>query len=130
MILGIGMDIVEIERVRALFDSKGERALRRLFTDAEAAYALRRGDPIRHFAARIAAKEAAFKALAGTARARAIAWREIEVQNAEDGRPRLLLHGGAALRAGELGTVRSLLTISHTRLTAGAVVVLETELSR
>lgn len=125
MILGIGMDIVEIERVRAMLESKGDRALRRLFTDSEASYALGRGDPIRHFAARIAAKEAAFKALAGSEQARAIAWREIEVRNEHDGRPQLLLYGGAARRAGELGTTRHLLTISHTRLTAGAVVLLE-----
>ncbi len=125
MILGLGMDIVEIDRVRVLIESKGERALRRLFTEEEAKYALCRNDPFRHLAARIAAKEATFKALAGTPAARSISWREIEVRNEGDGRPLLLLHGGAGARAVDLGATRWLLTLSHTRSTAGAVVVLE-----
>jgi holo-[acyl-carrier protein] synthase len=127
MIVGIGMDIVEIERVQRLIDARQERALRRLFTRDEAEYALRRGDPFRHLAARIAAKEAAFKALAGTPEARGIGWLDIEVRNAEDGRPSLVLHRRANERATSLRAVRSLLTISHTRTTAGAVVVLEAE---
>jgi holo-[acyl-carrier protein] synthase len=127
VILGIGMDIVEIDRVRSLMESKRERAVRRLFTEVEAAYALSRGDPFRHMAARIAAKEAAFKALAGTPGARAIGWRDMEVRNEADGRPQLFLYGHAQARAEEIGAARILLTISHTRLTAGAVVLLETE---
>ncbi len=119
------MDIVEIDRVRLLIESKGDRALRRLFTEEEATYALCRSDPFRHLAARIAAKEAAYKALAGTPAARAIGWREIEVRNQHGGRPLLLLHGGAGVRAVDLGATRWLLTLSHTRRTAGAVVVLE-----
>ncbi len=127
MILGLGLDIVDIQRVRRLIESKGDQALRRLFTDEEATYALGRNDPYRHLAARIAAKEATFKALAGTPAARGIRWREIEVRNEIDGRPVLLLHGGAGALAIDLGATRWLLTLSHSRLTAGAVVVLEAE---
>lgn len=124
MIVGVGMDLVEIARVRRLL-GKGDRAVRRLFTAGEAAYALARSDPALHFAARVAAKEAAFKALAGSARARAIGWRELEVVNDWDGRPTVELHGIAAERASELGVSRLWLTLSHSGGMAAAVVVLE-----
>ena len=125
MIVGLGIDLVEIARVERLVASKGERALRRLFTDAEAAYALGRGEPYRHLAARVATKEATYKALAGTPEARAIGWLEIEVVLADDGRPTLCLHGRASARAAELGASRRWLALSHSATTAVAAVVLE-----
>jgi holo-[acyl-carrier protein] synthase len=125
VIVGIGMDLVDIARVERLIADKGERAVRRLFTDHEAAYARRRAQPARHFAARFAAKEAAFKALAGTPDARAIGWLDLEVGSEWDGRPTLLLHGRAAARATELGVTRALLTLTHSETVAAAVVVLE-----
>lgn len=125
MIVGLGMDLVDIARIERLLADQGERAIKRLFTDAEAEYALRRGQPARHFAARFAAKEAAYKALAGTRDARLVGWRDIEVAPEWDGRPTLVLHGRAADRAAELGVVRALLTLTHSDATAGAVVVLE-----
>jgi holo-[acyl-carrier protein] synthase len=127
MIVGMGFDMVEISRVDKLIGAKGDRAIARLFTDAEAAYAMRRAHPCVHLAARIAAKEAAYKALSGTASARSIAWREMEVVSGTDGRPSLIFHGRAAERASELSVSRIWLTLSHTELTAGAVVVLEGE---
>lgn len=125
MIVGLGVDLVEIARVRRLVESRGGRAIARLFTEGERAYSTDRVDPARHFAARIAAKEAAFKALAGNDLARGIAWRELEVFPRPDGGPLLRLHGRAERRAAELGVSRILVTISHTDTMAVAVVVLE-----
>jgi holo-[acyl-carrier protein] synthase len=125
VIVGLGVDLVEIERVRRLIDARGDRAMTRLFTDGERAYAGYRVDPARHFAARIAAKEAAFKALAGNDLARGIGWRELEVFPRPDGGPVLRLHGRAERRATELGVTRVLVSISHTDTMAVAVVVLE-----
>ena len=125
MIVGMGFDVVDIARVDKLIESKGERALERLFTEAEVAYAMRRARPGMHLAGRIAAKEAAYKALSGTASARGISWREMEVVPGAHGRPSLVLHGRAAERASELCVTHLWLTLSHTEQTAAAVVVLE-----
>src|SRR3989449_4463746 len=80
-----------------------------------------------HVAVRLAAKEAAYKALQGSAGARGIGWRDIEVIRAPDGRPEVALSGLAQARAHELGVRRVLLSLSHTHLAAVAVVVLETD---
>jgi holo-[acyl-carrier protein] synthase len=125
VIIAIGIDMVEIARVERLLASKGDHALRKLFTDAEREYAQSRPRPAHHLAARVAAKEAAYKALRGTHAARAIGWRELEVTLADDGSPSLLLHGGAARRALELGATRVHLSLTHTAGSAAAVVVLE-----
>lgn len=125
MIVGIGVDLVEIARVERLLDDKGDRALRRLFSDGEIDYASRRAAPAMHLAARLAAKEAAYKALSGNALARGIGWREIEVANGEDGQPVIVLHGSARERADELAIARLLLTMTHTATTACAVVIAE-----
>ena len=124
MIVGIGIDVIDLERVTRLLASKGDRAVKRLFTSQEAEFVARRTDPVRHFAARLAAKEAAFKALAGNELARGIGWREIEVVR-EDSHPALVLHGRAGRRAEELGLSRSWLTLTHSAMTAAAFVVLE-----
>jgi holo-[acyl-carrier protein] synthase len=125
VIVGTGIDLVEVDRVRKLLSGREARALKRLFTDAEVAYASARAEPWPHYAARVAAKEAAFKALAGTVSARAIGWREIEVVNGWDGRPTLELHGRAAERAAELAVTSIHLSLTHTRGMAAAFVVLE-----
>ncbi|GDX86799.1 MAG: holo-[acyl-carrier-protein] synthase [Gemmatimonadetes bacterium] len=125
MIVGVGIDLVDIARVQRLIDGKGQRALDRLFTADEVAYATSRARPAMHLAARIAAKEAAFKALSGSDEARRIGWREVEVIAQSGGAPRLELHGRAQLRARELGVGRAHLSLSHTDTTAGAVVVLD-----
>ena len=124
MIAGVGIDLVDIARVQRLLDAKGERALRRLFTSDEVDYALTRALPAQHLAARLAAKEAAFKALTGNALARAIGWREIEVVRGDHG-PTLSLHGRAAERAAQLGVTGIWVSLTHSETTAGAVVVLE-----
>ena len=125
MIIGIGVDLVEISRVRTMIASQGERALLRLFTENEREYCSDMANPARHFAVRVAAKEAAFKALSGTQEARAIGWRETEVELDEIGRPSLRLHGRASARAKELGVVKSWISLSHGDDLATAFVVLE-----
>ena len=126
MIVGLGMDLADIARIERLLARHPERARARLFTAGERAYCDRRGAPARHFAARFAAKEAAYKALSGTEDARHIHWQEIEVANSPlDGRPLLRLHGRAAHRAAELGVTRMHITLTHSEGVAAAVVVLE-----
>lgn len=126
MIRGLGIDLADIDRIRALLTRHPERARRRLFTEGERAYCDRRADPARHFAARFAAKEAAYKALAGSEDARHIHWHDVEVVNSPlDGRPMLLLHGRAARRAAELELVAVHITLTHSELVAAAVVVIE-----
>lgn len=126
MICGIGLDLVDIDRVARLLARHPERARRRLFTDGERRYCDRRPEPARHFAARFAAKEAGYKALSGSEEARHIHWLEIEVANSPlDGRPTLLLHGAAAKRAAVLGVSAVHVTLTHSDRVAAAVVVLE-----
>jgi holo-[acyl-carrier protein] synthase len=126
MIVGVGVDVVEISRVRSMIASQGERALVRLFTDGERQYCAKMANPARHYAVRVAAKEAAFKALSGTDDARGIGWREMEVELDGFGRPSLRLHGRATLRARELGVARTWISLSHGDDLATAFVVLET----
>lgn len=124
MVVGLGIDLVDVARMRRMLERKGERVLRRLFTPAEVEYAQDKVDPAIHLAARVAAKEAAFKALSGNELARGVGWKEIEVVRGWDG-PTLTLHGLAERRAAELGVTRIHLTMTHTATTAGAVVLLE-----
>ena len=127
MILGLGVDLVDIARVERLLDARGDHALRRLFTEGEVAYAHERAHPARHLAVRVAAKEAAFKALSAHPEARAIGWREMEVVAAPHEQPTLALHGTAERCAAALGVRRAWLSLTHSDATAGAVVVLEGE---
>ena len=129
MIRGIGLDLADIDRIARLLGRHPERARVRLFTPGERMYCDRRAEPARHFAARFAAKEAAYKALAGTDEAQHIHWQDIEVSNSPlDGRPQLLLHGLAAKRAAELGVSTVHVTLTHSDLVAAAVVVLESSI--
>lgn len=125
MIVGVGTDVVDIARVRRMLDARGDRMLRRLFTAAEAAYSCARPDPATHLAARLAAKEAAFKALAGNELARGIGWHDLEVLPFNGTRPEISLHGRAHTRATELGVVHAWLSLTHSETTAVAFVVLE-----
>ena len=125
MILGVGIDLVDVARARRLLEAKGSRALARLCTEREAAYVRAHPAAAPSFAARLAAKEAAYKALAGTDEARGIGWREIEVERAGDGKPSLIFHGLAKRRAETLGVARIHVSLTHTDTSAGAVVVLE-----
>ncbi len=125
MIVGIGFDLVAIARVEGMLERKEQRALDRLFTAHEQEYALSRARPAMHLAARLAAKEAVFKALTGSDDAKLIGWKEAEVRRGAEGPPVLHFSGRAEARARELGVTRVHLTLSHTDEIAGAVVVLE-----
>ena len=125
MIVGIGFDLVSIARVEAMLQRKEQRALDRLFTAHEQDYALARARPAMHLAARLAAKEAAFKALTGSDEAKLIGWKEAEVRRGEEGPPVLHFTGRAAARSLVLAVRTVFLTLSHTDDTAGAVVILE-----
>ena len=124
-VIGVGIDLVPIARVEQLLARHGDRAMRRLFTDDEQSYARGQALPAMHLAARIAAKEAAYKALSGDETARGIGWREIEVARLADGRPLLRFHGTAATRFAALGGTRCHLSLTHSGGVAASVVVLE-----
>jgi holo-[acyl-carrier protein] synthase len=125
MIVGVGFDLVAIARVEQMLARKEQRALDRLFTAHEQQYALARARPAMHLAARLAAKEAAFKALTGSDEAKLIGWKEAEVVRGDEGPPVLHFTGRAEARAAELGVKRVHLTLSHTDEVAGGVVILE-----
>ena len=124
---GVGLDVVEIDRVRRLLERQGERALGRLFTPAERRYCDGRAARERHYAVRIAAKEAVFKALSGSDDARAITWREIEVSADGHGRPQIILHARASRRAQALGVARVRVSLTHSDAVAAAIAVLEVD---
>lgn len=124
MIIGIGMDLVEVSRVAALLERHGERGLRRLFTPGERERCLCAGRPAQSFAARFAAKEAFLKAI-GTGWAEGLGWTDVEVVSAASGAPELRLHGAAERLARKRGVDRVHLSLTHTDQLAGAYVVLE-----
>lgn len=124
MLLGVGMDLVDVARAQALLDRHGARILARLLCAKEREYVESMPLPARHFAARLAAKEAAYKALQLVPEARAIAWRDLEVAREASGAPRLVLHGQAAVVAGLVGPVRLHLSLTHSDLSAAAVVII------
>jgi holo-[acyl-carrier protein] synthase len=118
--IGIGVDLVEIDRFRAAMTrTPGLRA--RLFRPDERAYADLKRDPVERYAVRFAAKEAVMKALGcGVGD---IAMFDIEVRRAESGEPSVLLHGKAADVAAAKGVTRWLLTLTHSERTAEAIAI-------
>jgi holo-[acyl-carrier protein] synthase len=127
MVVGVGLDLVEIERVERMIQSLGDRMYARLFSPGEASYIRGKPLPAQHAAVRLAAKEAAFKALAGNDLARTITWRDVEVVSDARGIPSIRLHGAAEDRARELGVTRIHVSLTHTHTTAAAVVVLSAD---
>ena len=125
MIVGIGVDAVDLARIERMFESKSDRMLDRLFCAAEVAFISSKTAPAQHLAVRLAAKEAAYKALSGNELARGIGWRDVEVLSREDGAPELKLHGRAAQRFSELGATTIHVSLTHSATTAIAVVVVE-----
>ena len=124
-VLGVGIDIVPAARVDQLLARHGERALGRLFTPSERERAAEYAQASLHLAARIAAKEAAYKALSGDGRAHGVGWQDLEVRRYADGRPGLVFHGAAERRMAELGATRCHLSLTHAGGVAAAVVILE-----
>jgi holo-[acyl-carrier protein] synthase len=125
MIVGIGIDAVEIDRVGRMFADKGDRMLHRLFTGDELLYINTKVAPAQHLAVRLAAKEAAYKALSGNDLARGIGWRDVEVVSRADGSPYLRLHGHAEQRYQELSATAVHVSLTHSLTTAVAVVIVE-----
>jgi holo-[acyl-carrier protein] synthase len=114
MIIGIGIDIIEVGRVRKAIE-RTPRFTDRIFTPAETAYSDGKASRFQHLAARFAAKEAFFKAVG-----RRVGWTDVEVVNEESGRPRLVVRSGE-----DFGFTRSHVSLTHVSETAVAVVVLE-----
>jgi holo-[acyl-carrier protein] synthase len=123
--VGVGIDLVDLDRIRTLLASKGERAMARFFSEEERRYLASRPDATGHAAARIAAKEAVYKALQSIPGARRVGWREIEVSRDEDGRPAILLHGLAARLSEERGGLHIQISLTHSASAAGAVALVE-----
>ncbi len=124
MIIGTGVDIVDIARFRGVLDRLKERFILRVFTDAEQQYCSKRGDPAPHYAVRFAAKEALFKAL-GTGWSKGVTWLDVEVQRGRDEAPLLRLNGEAARLSAVKGASRIHLSLSHSDHWALAMVILE-----
>ena len=124
MIVGSGIDLVEITRIQQSMERYGQRFLNRIFCAAELAYCLRKRNAAESLAARFAAKEAAAKAL-GTGISRGVNWLEIEVTREPGGRPSIRLHGRAAEIAQNIGVEHIALSLTHTASLAMASVVLE-----
>jgi len=124
MIVGSGIDLVEISRIQQSMERFGKRFLDRVYTSAEQAYCLRKRNSAESLAARFAAKEAGAKAL-GTGISHGVSWLEIEVVREPGGRPSIQFHGRAAEIAASMGAARVALSLTHTGSLSMASVVLE-----
>ena len=124
MILGTGVDIAEVHRIRESIERFGDRFLRRIFTEGEIRYCEQRASRFESYAARFAAKEAGMKAL-GTGWSRGVRWRDIEVVRPKGQRPTIQFHGEAAAIAAKLGTKNIALYLTHTSGQALAHVIIE-----
>jgi holo-[acyl-carrier protein] synthase len=125
VILGLGIDAVDIDRIARMYAARRDQMLPRLFSPAEATYLSSKPFPAQHMAVRLAAKEAAYKALSGNDLARGIGWRDVEVVTRQDGSPELRLHGRAESRFLELGATSIHVSLTHSQTTAVAVVIVE-----
>jgi holo-[acyl-carrier protein] synthase len=124
MIVGTGIDIAEVRRIREAIERHGERFLKRIFTEGEIQYCESKANRVERYAARFAAKEAGMKAI-GTGWNHGVRWRDIEVARKPGGRPTLQLHGKAAEFAAKLGATNIALSLTHTAEQAIAQVILE-----
>lgn len=123
-VIGIGLDVVEVPRARGMLERLGGRLLDRVLTEEERAYVDSLRDPVPALAARLAAKEAVYKALQVLPGARPIGWRDIGVRRLPDGRPEVAVFGRAAeLLAPHRVAIH--LSLSHSRDVAAAVAILE-----
>ena len=124
MILGTGVDLAEVLRIRAAIERHGGRFIERIYTPPEIAYVERKANRFERYAARFAAKEAGMKAI-GTGWKRGVTWRDFEVVNLPSGRPTLRLHGVASEIAQQLGVRQIWLSLTHTAELGMAHVILE-----
>jgi holo-[acyl-carrier protein] synthase len=124
MISGIGIDVVQNDRIRDSIQRFGDRFLNRIYTQGEIDYCRKCSQPEIHYAARFAAKEAAFKAL-GTGWAAGVKWKDVEIERLPSGKPELRLHGEALNHATSAGAQRFYVSLTHDQLVSCAVVILE-----
>ena len=124
MIVGTGVDLAEVPRIRASIERFGARFIERIYTPAEIAYVERKANRWERYAARFAAKEAGMKAI-GTGWRHGVRWQDFEVANLPSGKPTLRLHGVAARVAAKLGVRNVSLSITHTAELGMAHVILE-----
>lgn len=124
MTVGTGIDIAETQRIEQALERHGERFSQRIFTPSEIAYCERFKNKAERYAARFAAKEAAFKAL-GTGWANGVRWLDIEICHQPSGKPELSLSGRARELAEQLGVTRAVVSISHANRYVVAQVILE-----
>jgi holo-[acyl-carrier protein] synthase len=124
MIVGTGVDLERVDRIRAAIERHGQRFLERVFTAGEIAYVEGRMRRWESYAARFAAKEAAMKAL-GTGWDHGVRWVDVEIVREDGGRPELRFHGKAAEIAAQLGCRSANVSLSHTSDNAIAQVILE-----
>ena len=124
MIVGTGVDLAEVDRIRQAIARFGRRFIERIYTPGEIAYVERKANRFERYAGRFAAKEAGMKAI-GTGWKRGVRWHDFEVSNLPSGRPTLNLHGEAARIAEQLGVKLISLSITHTAELGMAHVILE-----
>jgi holo-[acyl-carrier protein] synthase len=124
MIIGTGVDVVEITRFRDVMERLKDRFILRVFTPGEQRFCNGHRDPVPHFAVRFAAKEALFKAL-GTGWAKGVTWLDAEVQRERQDAPAMVLHGEAKRLSAAKGAQKVHLSLSHSDLWAVAMVILE-----
>lgn len=124
MILGVGIDLIEVERIKASYERFGERFLNRILHPAEIAYCLTHREPAPFLAARFAAKEAISKAF-GTGIGARLGWLDMEVGRRESGEPFVILHGNGLKLLEERQVRAVLLSLSHTQSHTTAVAILE-----
>lgn len=124
MIVGTGVDLAEVDRIRESVERFGDKFLHRIYTAREIAYVERKANKYERYAARFAAKEAGMKAI-GTGWRKGVRWQDFEVVNLPSGRPTLLLHGVAEDFAARLGVTNIQLSLTHTAQLGLAYVILE-----
>jgi holo-[acyl-carrier protein] synthase len=124
VIVGTGVDLAEVPRIRASIERYGARFMGRVFTPAEIAYVERKANRFERYAARFAAKEAGMKAI-GTGWSHGVRWQDFEVANLPGGKPTLRFHGAAARIAERLRVRQVSLSLTHTAELGMAHVILE-----
>jgi holo-[acyl-carrier protein] synthase len=124
VIVGTGVDLAEVPRIRQSVERFGRKFVERVYTAIEIAYVERKANRFERYAARFAAKEAGMKAL-GTGWRRGVRWQDFEVVNLGSGRPTLRLHGAAEQIAEQLGVKRINLSLTHTAEYGMAHVIFE-----
>ena len=124
MIVGTGVDLAEVPRIRASIERYGERFVQRIYTPREIAYVERKANKYERYAARFAAKEAGMKAI-GTGWRHGVTWKDFEVTNLPSGKPTLAFHGVAAAVAARLGVKNVALSLTHTAELGMAHLILE-----